>query len=148
MGCSRQGGSILGKYVVFQLDQELYGIGIHQVKSIETMKRVTRVPTANPFVKGVINLRGVVIPVIDLRRRLGMPAADDSASTRIIVVSTDASEVGLIVDAAQNVLDIADDVLQPPANGAGELRHVRAMAKLDERVLSLLDLPGVLEVVG
>lgn len=135
----------MGKYVVFQLATEVYGISIDAVRSIETLKPITRVPTRNPFVKGVINLRGVVIPVIDLRKRLGMPEMDVTAETRIIVISQSEQEVGIIVDAAQNVLDIDEDALQPPVDGVGELLYVQAMAKLDDKVLSLLDLSGVLD---
>lgn len=135
----------MGKYVVFQLGAEPYALRIETVRSIETMKPITRVPTHNPFVKGVINLRGVVIPVIDLRKRLGMPEAEVTGETRIIVISQSEQEVGIIVDAAQNVLDIDDSALQPPADSAGELLYVESMAKFDEKVLSILDLDGVLD---
>lgn len=134
----------MAKYVVFELDSEPYGLGIEQVKSIETMKPITRVPTSNPYVIGVMNLRGVVISVISLRKRLRMPEVECGSETRIIVMMHADGEVGLVVDAAQNVIDIEDSHLQPPVDGEFELLYVQSMTNLGEKVLSVLNLEDLL----
>lgn len=134
----------MAKYVVFELDAEPYGLGIEQVKSIETMKPITRVPTSNPYVVGVMNLRGVVIPVISLRKRLRMPEVEYGPETRIIVMMHADGEVGLVVDAAQNVIDIEDSHLQPPVDGSFELLYVQSMTNIGDKVLSVLNLEELL----
>ncbi|MBW4837803.1 MAG: chemotaxis protein CheW, partial [Paenibacillaceae bacterium] len=93
------------KVIVFKLGHEEYGIDVDKVQTIERMMPITRVPKTYAFVKGVINLRGVVIPVIDLRGRFGLPEAEYSDQTRIIIVSANEMEVGFIVDSANDVID-------------------------------------------
>ncbi|WP_174881319.1 chemotaxis protein CheW, partial [Metabacillus niabensis] len=88
------------KVIVFQLQEEEYGIPVQQVQSIEKVEHITRVPRTAPYIKGVINLRGVVTPVIDLRKRFGLEEIENSESSRMIIVSKDDIDVGFIVDAA------------------------------------------------
>src|SRR5688500_18778175 len=94
------------KMIVFQLNHEEYGISVDKVRSIEKIQVITRVPGTKPFVKGVINLRGIVTPVIDLRTRFDMQQKPFSDSSRIIVAALDQYEVGLIVDAANDAIDL------------------------------------------
>ncbi|SDY71287.1 purine-binding chemotaxis protein CheW [Evansella caseinilytica] len=137
------------KVIVFQLKNEEYGVEVEQVKSIERVQQITRVPNAPEFVKGVINLRGVVTPIIDLRSRFGIEEIDYSDSTRVIIVSMNEIEVGLIVDAANDVIDIPTAAIEPPPEVVGgyEANYIRGVAKLEKRLLILLNLDKVLNTV-
>ena len=134
------------KVIIFRLKDEEYGVDVKQIKSIERMEHITRVPNTPPFVKGVINLRGVVIPIIDLRKRFGIELKEYNESTRIIIVNVDGMEVGLIVDAANDVIDIPVSGIEPPPKVVGgiETKYLRGVAKLSNRLLILLNLDKVL----
>jgi purine-binding chemotaxis protein CheW len=139
------------KVILFTLADEHYGVEVDKVRTIERMMPLTRVPKTPPFVKGVINLRGVVIPVIDLRGRFNLPESDYTDNTRIIIVAVkDASkqmEVGLIVDSANDVIDIDSDRIEEPPEVVGGIRakYLRGIAKLkDDRLLVLINLEEVL----
>lgn len=134
------------KVIVFQLQDEEYGVPVEQVRSIEKVLHITRVPRTDSFVKGVINLRGVVTPIIDLRKRFGITEADYTENTRIIIVVLEDMEVGLIVDAANDVIDISKSSIEPPPDVVGtvEVEYINGIAKLDKRLLILLNLEKVL----
>jgi purine-binding chemotaxis protein CheW len=134
------------KVIVFQLQDEEYGIPVHQVRSIEKMQHITRVPRTAPFVKGVINLRGVVTPIIDLRVRFELEEQAYTDSTRIIIVALDHMEVGLIVDAANDVIDIPVSLIEPRPEVVGnvEVEYITGVAKVDKRLIILLNLEKVL----
>lgn len=134
------------KVIVFQLGDEEYGIPVGQVRSIEKVLHMTRVPSTPPFVKGVINLRGVVTPIIDLRIRFGLEKMDYHDGTRIIIVADNQLEVGFVVDAANDVIDIPVDAIEPPPDVVGviETDYISGVAKLDKRLLILLNLDKVL----
>lgn len=134
------------KVIVFQLKDEEYGIPVQQVRSIEKVQHITRVPRSAPFVKGVINLRGVVTPIIDLRVRFEIEQSEFQDSTRVIIVSANDMEVGLIVDAANDVIDISVDAIEPPPEVVGVVQseYISGVAKLDKRLLILLNLDKVL----
>lgn len=134
------------KVIVFQLNDEEYGVDILQVRSIEKIQPVTRVPNAPNFVKGVINLRGVVTPVIDLRKRFSLDEWEETEETRIIIVQVEGTEVGLIVDGATDVLDLSGDSIEPPADIVGGVKaeYLHGVAKLDDRLLIMLNLKKVL----
>ncbi|WNF35439.1 chemotaxis protein CheW [Bacillaceae bacterium IKA-2] len=134
------------KVIVFQLKDEEYGVEVDQVRSIERMQHITRVPRTLDFVKGVINLRGVVTPIIELRKRFGIEEIETTDSTRIIIVAAGNLEVGLIVDAANDVVDIPNNVVEPPPEVVGgvEVDYLRGVAKMDKRLLILLNLDKVL----
>lgn len=134
------------KVIVFRLRDEEYGVEVSQVKSIEKLEHITRVPRTPKFVKGVINLRGVVTPIIDLRNRFALEEAAYTDSTRVIIVAVGELEVGLIVDAANDVIDIPVDAIEPPPEVVGgvEAAYLRGVAKLEKRLLILLNLDKVL----
>ncbi|MFD1018204.1 chemotaxis protein CheW [Thalassobacillus hwangdonensis] len=134
------------KVIVFQLKDEEYAVPVQQVGSIERIQPITRVPNTEDFVKGVINLRGVVTPILDLRSRFGLEETEHTESTRMIIVYLDDMEVGLIVDAANDVIDIPEEAIEPPPEvvGAVEADYIRGVAKLERRLLVLLDLNRVL----
>ncbi|GAB3794763.1 chemotaxis protein CheW [Virgibacillus kimchii] len=134
------------KVIVFQLEEEEYAVSVQQVGSIERIQPITRVPQTEAFVKGVINLRGVITPVIDIRVRFGLKEKDYTESTRIIIVYLDDMEVGLIVDSANDVLDIPENTIEPAPEviGAVNTDYIEGVAKIDDRLLILLDLQKVL----
>lgn len=134
------------KVIVFQLQDEEYALSVQQVGGIERILPITRVPQTADFVKGVINLRGVVTPIIDLRARFGMEESAYDDSTRIIIISLDEMEVGLIVDAANDVIDIPEDAIEPAPEVVGtvDIDYIDGVAKLENRLLILLNLQKVL----
>jgi len=134
------------KVIVFQLNHEEYGVDIMQVRSIEKMLPITRVPRAPGFVKGVINLRGVVTPVVDLRKRFSFSELEETEETRIIIVHVDGTEVGLIVDGASDVIDINEEQIEPPSDLVGGVKaeYLQGVANLEDRLLIMLNLKKVL----
>ncbi|EPY04068.1 CheW protein [Paenibacillus alvei TS-15] len=135
------------KVVVFTLGEEEYGIEVEKVKTIERMLPITRVPKTYDFIKGVINLRGVVVPVIELRGRFGLPSAEVTEQSRIIIVAYEDLEVGFIVDSANDVIDIMDDDIEPAPEVVGgiQAKYLRGVAKIgDDRLLIMLHLAEVL----
>lgn len=135
------------KVIVFDLGHEQYGVEVDKVKTIERMMPLTRVPKTPDFVKGVINLRGVVVPVIDLRGRFGLPETEYTKDTRIIIVNAENVEVGLIVDSASDVVDVdSDSIVDPPeVVGGVKAKYLRGVAKMeDDRLLVMLNLSEVL----
>ncbi|MED3660420.1 chemotaxis protein CheW [Ureibacillus sp. FSL K6-8385] len=136
------------KVIVFQLADKEYAIPVSHVQGIEKMIHITRVPGTERFVKGVINLRGVVTPIIDLRERFGLPPAEKTESVRIIIVQLDGMEAGFIVDSANDVLDISADSIepQPEVVGAIEEPFISGVSKIGNRLLILLHLDKVLNL--
>lgn len=134
------------KVIVFQINNEEYTVPVDQVGSIERMMPITRVPGTSAFVKGVLNLRGVVTPVIDLRERFGLPFKEADERTRIITVTVGELNVGLIVDAANDVLDLDETEVEPPPEivGTVEAEYIQGVAKQEHRLLILLNLEKIL----
>ncbi|MCR8630791.1 chemotaxis protein CheW [Paenibacillus radicis (ex Xue et al. 2023)] len=135
------------KVIVFALAHEEYGVEVEKVRTIERMQPMTRVPKTPEFVKGVINLRGVVTPVIDLRGRFGFTENEYTDNTRIIIVAVKDIEVGLIVDSANDVIDVDTDCIDDPPEVVGGIkaRYLQGIAKVsDTRLLILLNLEEVL----
>lgn len=138
--------SITNKYVVFKLENEEYGLDILRVKEIKEMMRITRVPKAPAYVRGVINLRGEVIPVIDLRKKFNLQSSQDTESTRIIIVTVDEITVGMIIDASSEVLEIDKELIEePPATVAGiDHSFLYGIGKINERLIILLDVSKII----
>ena len=139
-----------GKYLTFQLAEEEYGLEILKVKEIIGMMGITELPRTPDYVKGVINLRGKVIPVIDLRLRFGLEEKEHTEKTCIIVVEIDQdgvnAQIGLIVDSVSEVLNVsADDLEETPRFGvAVNTDYILGMAKAQGKVRTLLDIGQVL----
>jgi len=132
--------------VSFKIGDEEFGVDILKVQEINRMLEVTRVPNSPDYVEGVINLRGKVIPVVDLRKRLGMPTRDHDKNTRVIVMELSGKVVGFVVDAVSEVLRIPRSVTEPPPSVAASenVDYITAVGKLEDRLLTLLDLEKVL----
>ncbi len=142
--------SLAGKYLTFTLDKEEYGVALLKVKEIIGMMPITSVPQTPEYVKGVINLRGKVIPVSDLRLRFQMPAAEYTERTCIIVVEIEGDgatiQVGIVVDAVSEVMNIkAEEVEDAPSFGTKvETDYIMGMANMEGQVKILLDIDRVL----
>ena len=137
------------KVIVFQLMDMEYAINVDAVQSIEKVLSITRIPKTPPYVKGVINLRGLVTPIVDLRERLGLATRELDDSTRIIIVTLEDYEVGLIVDAANDVLDIPVDSIEPQPEVVGSIESdfISGVAKVGKHLLIMLNLDKVLEPI-
>ncbi len=129
------------QYLTFALGDEEYGVAILNVQEIKGYAPVTPIPNTPPWVRGVMNLRGTIVPVIDLRLRLGMPAIDYGPFTVIVVLAVGAKVVGAIVDAVSDVLSIPDGQVQqtPDLGVAIDVRFVGGIAQADEKLVVLLD---------
>ena len=133
--------------VSFTIGQEEFGLDIQRIQEINRMVEITRVPNSPEFVSGLINLRGKVIPIIDLRKRFGFSVTESDRNTRIIVVELSTMVVGFIVDAVSEVLRIPKNITEPPppmVAGIGS-EYITAVAKLENRLLILLDLERILK---
>jgi len=132
--------------VIFELADEFYGVDIACVESIIKMQEITRMPKSPVFVEGVTNLRGKVLPVIDLEKRFEIPGRERDHDTRIMVVNIDQLEVGMIVSAVSEVLTIDDSSVEPapPIVTTINSNFISGIARIDERLVILLDLNQVL----
>ncbi|MGG3020005.1 chemotaxis protein CheW [Geobacillus stearothermophilus] len=127
------------------LYNEYFGINIHQIRSIEILQNITKIPKTISCVKGITNLRGNVIPVVDLRERLSMESTSYTDQTRLVVVTINDTDVGLIVDAANEVLDIQEEQIQPtPTVNGNSIEFLAGIANLENRILILLDIEKLL----
>lgn len=133
------------QYLTFTIGSEEYGIEILKVQEIKGYSAITPIPSAPPYVRGVINLRGTIVPVIDLRARFGMTEEAYTKFTVIIVVNLGRRVVGLVVDAVSDVLNVGEeDVDPPPPLGVGvETAFMTGLAKMGERLVLLLDIEKV-----
>lgn len=132
--------------VAFKLGREEYGIDILQVQEIKKMTDITRVPHTPDYIKGVINLRGSVLPVIDLKTRLDLMEQEYTDDTRIIIVKVDEIAVGMIVDAVSEVLAISQDQIEAPQESVGGVStdYLSGVGKMENRLLILLNLEAII----
>jgi len=134
------------KVIVFRLNDELYGVPVEQVVSIEKWESVTRVPNAPSFIKGIINLRGEILPVIDLKQRFGLGVSTQAEESRLVIAQNDAIKLGLIVDEAKDVIDLESESVDPsPEAAIGKTStYIYGVAKHEDDLLILLNLEKVL----
>ncbi len=125
----------LDQMISFAIGDEDYGVDIQTVKEVIRHREITRLPKAPAFVKGVINLRGDVIPIIDLRERFNMDQQEYTNMTRVIVVEVDGRSVGMVVDSVSHVIRIEDGQIEPPPPCVG---------KVDEKLIVLLHITKIL----
>jgi purine-binding chemotaxis protein CheW len=134
--------------VIFELGVEYFGIDISLVEGINKMLEITKIPQAPTYMEGITNLRGSVLPVIDLHVRFGMPSQERTNETRIMVANLDGVKVGMVVSAVSEVLTIDDSVIEPPPPMVSNINSefITGVAKIDKRLVILLDLAKVLTV--
>lgn len=134
------------KVVVFSIENEEYATGINQVERILELEKITRIPDAPDYLKGVINYQGRIIPIIDLKARFKLPETTVREDSKIIIAKHDQGDVGLIIDGVSQVVDIPDESITPPPDViAGIVKeYIKAIIKLDKRIIILLDLGRIL----
>ncbi len=135
--------------VTFRLAEEEFGVDILKVQEINRMVDITPVPRMPPYVEGVINLRGKVIPVINLRRRFGMPEKEHDTGTRVVVVDLEGVTFGLLVDSVSEVLRMSSDTVEPPPpvmDGGMDSEYISAVGRLGNRLVALLELDKVFDL--
>ncbi|MEK6675307.1 MAG: chemotaxis protein CheW [Planctomycetota bacterium] len=142
---SRIGGSAgrshhLAQIVSFRLANEEYGLDIMGVQEIILMGEITGIPEVPPYIRGLINLRGKVIPIVDLRKRFALQAGEPTEQTRIVVVNTAACTFGIIVDAVNEVLRIDTEQIEPPPTGllGREQAYIKGLVKMKDKIMILL----------
>lgn len=143
-----QVGSSIGsdeQLVVFDLASESYGVDIGAVNTIIRTQGVTRIPGSPDFVEGVINLRGSIVPVIDLRRRFGLPSGETTRASRIVVMEVEGELIGMSVDSVAETVKLSPDALEPPSPVvlSAASAYVRAIGKLPHGLVTLLDIGRV-----
>ncbi|MEW9124649.1 MAG: chemotaxis protein CheW [Thermotaleaceae bacterium] len=136
------------QYVLFELDNELYGIDILQVETIEKVMDITRVPHASSYVEGVINLRGEVVPVINLRKRFNLSETILDDESRIMIVSVEDVIIGLLVDSSSEVvqLDLMNIDEAPELGEQKDMAYIKGIGKKDDNIIILLDIKKVLGI--
>ena len=136
--------------VAFKLLDEEYGVSILNVQEIRNMTDITRVPFAADFIKGVINLRGSVLPVIDLKKRLGLAETPYTENTRIVTVTVDELHVGMLVDAVTEVLTIGSKVVdtKKATNERSDTRFLNGIGNVDGRLIIMLNLEAIIGATG
>lgn len=128
--------------VTFRLGNEEFGIDIKKVQEINRMIDITKIPNAPSYIEGVVNLRGKIIPIVDLRTKLGFGGAERDKATRIMVVEIEGSVLGFIVDSVSEVLRIADATVEaaPSITGGTDSAYIEGVINLNDRILILLSL--------
>jgi len=144
------GGDELLQLVTFNLGNEEYAVAILKVQEINRMKEITRVPNAPPYVEGVINLRGKVIPVVNLRSKFGLDNKENNEHTRIMIMDVQGITMGLVVDSVSEVLRIPSSTVEPTPPMASNIsaEFIKGIAKMDERLIILLDMDRLLGKAG
>ncbi len=134
--------------VVFELANELYGVNIAAVESIIKVQAITQLPHTPPYVKGVINLRGSVLPVLDLRARFGLEAKENSKQTRIMIVTLGNIKAGIVVDGVSEVLRISDETVEalPAMLNSVDSAFLKGIVRQENRLIILLELNRVLNL--
>ena len=132
--------------VIFELGKEQFGIEIAAVEGIVKMQEITRIPYAPSYMEGITNLRGAVLPVIDLRKRFGLQEEEETRDTRIITVNMDSIKIGMIVSSVTEVLTIDENVIEMPQGMMTSInsQFITGVAKIDNRLVILLSLADIL----
>ncbi len=142
------------QYLTFSLGEEMFAIGILAIREIIEYGQITEVPMVPPFIRGVINLRGAVVPVLDLSVRFGRPASETTKRTCIVIIEiTDPSglrnqQMGIVVDAVSEVLEIAASEIEPPPSFGARIRNdfISGMGKVNGRFIVILDVDRILSL--
>jgi purine-binding chemotaxis protein CheW len=134
--------------VIFELGNENYGLDISTVEGIIKIQEITKMPRAPEFVEGITNLRGMVVPVLDLRKRFGLPVDKNTRETRIVIVYIGKIKVGMIVDGVSEVIRVQEDAIEPtpPMISSVNTTFIRGIAKVNNKLVTLLDLSKVLNL--
>ena len=144
---SKSHGPASGEYLTFRLGSEEYGIDILKVQEIRSYEQPTRIANAPDFIKGVVNLRGVIVPIVDLRLKLGCPSAEYNSFTVVIVLNVKNRVVGAVVDSVSDVLELNREAIRPAPelNAASvDTSFITGIGAVGERMLILMDIEGLM----
>lgn len=138
---------VLKQFIIFKLDEQLYGINIQHVQIIERMKPIMRVPKVPKWVKGVMNLRGEIIPVISLREQFKLKPKENTEETRIVIVKLEDAMIGLIVDEVKEVVELEREQIETIYNIQGKMKmsHILGVGKVGEVITTLLNLNNIID---
>ncbi|MCD8477683.1 MAG: chemotaxis protein CheW [Sulfurospirillum sp.] len=139
---SRQSKAASNRFLTFYLEDEVYGVHISDVKEIIAMMKTTPVPKTPKFIQGVMNLRGNIIPVVDMRLKFDMPSIPPHMYTAIVIIKLDEKQIGFIVDKVEEVINVDDEHLSLPPEFGGHIdtRFIKNMAQYKQKVVMILDL--------
>jgi purine-binding chemotaxis protein CheW len=151
----RQAGAVIGRshgpaggeYLTFRLGEEEYGIDILKVQEIRSYEQPTRIANAPDFIKGVVNLRGVIVPIVDLRLKLRCPSAEYNSFTVVIVLNVKNRVVGAVVDSVSDVLELSRDAIRPAPEmsaAAVDTSFITGIGAINNRMLILMDIEGLM----
>ena len=144
---SRNQAANAGEYLTFRLGTEEYGIDILKVQEIRSYEAPTRIANAPEFIKGVVNLRGVIVPIVDLRVKLGCGSAEINSFTVVIVLNVKGRVVGAVVDSVSDVMELNKDQIRPAPEmtaAAVDTNYITGIATVAERMLILMDIEGLM----
>jgi purine-binding chemotaxis protein CheW len=133
-----------GEYLTFRLGNEEYAVDIQRVQEIRSYEQPTRIANSPSFVKGVVNLRGVIVPIVDLRLKLNCETAEYTSFTVVIVLNVRDRIVGAVVDSVSDVMDLAMESIKPPPDLSAGDNGITGIASVGERMLILVDIESVL----
>ncbi len=140
-------GPASGEYLTFRLGAEEYGIDILKVQEIRSYEPPTRIANSQDFIKGVVNLRGVIVPIVDLRLKLGCPTAEYNSFTVVIVLNVKSRVVGAVVDSVSDVLELSRDAIRPAPElnaSAVDTSFITGIGAVSDRMLILMDIEGLM----
>lgn len=135
------------QYVIFKLGVEVFGLDIYKVKEIIVYQVTTKMPGAEKFIEGIINLRGYIIPIFNLRKKFGFPEAEETGGNRIVVVEAHSNTVGIVVDGVSEVQIIPGNVIEKPSSlisSGVDANYIAGIAKMEEKLIIILDLEKVI----
>ena len=143
---ARSAAAMGGEFLTFRLGGEEYGIDILKVQEIRSYEPPTRIANAPPFIKGVVNLRGVIVPIVDLRLKLGCETAEYNSFTVAIVLNVKGRVVGAVVDSVSDVLALDKDTIKPAPemNSAVDTSFITGIGSVGDRMLILMDIEGLM----
>ena len=142
----------LKQYITFTLDEELFAVNVAHIRAVLDLTTITRVPRAPEFLRGVINLRGSVVPVVDMRSKFDMPGTEGTVNTSIIIMEITLDEestvIGALVDSVQEVLSLEQDHIEPPPRFGTRLstKFIKGMIKCDDKLIIILDIDKVFSI--
>ena len=139
-------GAAQGEFLTFRLGSEEYGIDILRVQEIRSYEQPTRIANTPEFLRGVVNLRGVIVPIVDLRLKLGCKEADFNAFTVVIVLNVKGRVIGAVVDSVSDVCELGGDMIKPAPlmNSGVDMSFITGIANVGERMLILMDIEGLM----
>ncbi len=139
---------VVKQFVVFRLLNEDYGIDIQKVTTIEQIKPIARVPKTPQHIRGVINLRGDIIPIMDLRSRFNLPVEEETEESRIIIIKTEETSIGIIVDSVAEVLNLNEEAIENVSGFSKDLDmdYIIGVGKADDRIVTLLNIENLVKM--